>query len=173
MRLEKPYFSRPMHSMFVNINDFCYSLTVVAINIERGGSPHCQFNSFTVILVRLFVLWFCSFGLRVRCSHCMYRCEGEDLIAAFVSFRFILFRTGRFASYCIFVYSCGVSSLILALPYATALLGSMRSRFHLVRFVSISLSICRLVFSDREYDLILKLRRYGFIAPWAHFPTVF
>ena len=65
MRLEKPYFSRPMHSMLVNINDFCYSLTVVAINIERGGSPHCQFNSFTVILVRLFVLWFCSFGLRV------------------------------------------------------------------------------------------------------------
>ena len=40
--------------------------------------------------------------------------------------------------------------------------------FHLVRFVSISLSICRLVFSDREYDLILKLRSYGFIAPWAH-----
>eukprot|EP00956_Cyclotella_meneghiniana_P022189 scaffold41585_cov54-Cyclotella_meneghiniana.AAC.1 len=25
-----------MHSMFVNLNDFCYALTVVAINIERG-----------------------------------------------------------------------------------------------------------------------------------------
>ena len=106
--------------------------------------------------------------IQVTRSHCMYRCEGEDLIAAFVSLHFVSFCTGRFASYCIFVYSCEVSSFTWAFPYATALLGSMRSRFHLVRFVSISLSICRLVFSDREYDLILKLRRYGFIAPWAH-----
>ena len=101
MRLEKPYFSRPMHSMFVNINDFCYSLTVVAINIERGGSPHCQFNSFTVILVRLFVLWFCSFGLRVRIACTGVRVKTSLLLLFhFVSSCFALAGSHRI------VYSC-------------------------------------------------------------------
>ena len=126
MRLEKPYFSRPMHSMFVNINDFCYSLTVVAINIERGGSPHCQFNSFTVILVRLFVLWFCSFGLRVRIACTGVRVKTSLLLL----FHFIWFRFVSHWLFCIVLYivhSCEVSSLILAFSYAIALLGSMHS----------------------------------------------
>ena len=126
MRLEKPYFSRPMHSMFVNINDFCYSLTVVAINIERGGSPHYQFNSFTVILVRLFVLWFRSFRLLVRIACTGVRVKTSLLLLFhFIRFRFVSHWPFRIVLY--IVYSCEISSLILAFPYATALLGSMHS----------------------------------------------
>ena len=152
--------------MFVNLNDFCCALTVVAINIERGGSPYYQFNTFTVILVRLFVLWFCSFRLLIRIACTGVRAKTSVLLLFhFISFRFVLVVSHRI------VYSCTRVRLAASLGHFRMLppcWAHCFHCFHLVTFVSISLSICRLVFSDREYDLTLRLCRYGFIALWAH-----
>lgn len=85
------------------------SLNVVAIYIERGGSPHNQFNSFTFVLFAYSSHGFAHFRLLVRIACAGVRVETSLLL---------LFRST-------FVYTCEVSSLILMSPYAATLLGSV------------------------------------------------
>ena len=79
-------------------------------------------------------------------------------VCLFVTWVFCSSLVTLLCGYCTFLYSCEVSSLILtfSVANATTLLGSMRVLLSL----SCGLSICRLVFSDREFDLILPLRIY-------------
>eukprot|EP00956_Cyclotella_meneghiniana_P040453 scaffold195811_cov23-Cyclotella_meneghiniana.AAC.1 len=101
----------------------------------------------------------CEAREAVAHPHCMYRCEGEDLSAAFVSLHFVSFRTGRFASYCIFVYSCE----IVVMPIRLSVSRHVRSSVLPMRLI-IAHSFrhfCRGIVTDSDHYLRLPMKEVG------------